>query len=77
MKKLKKNPNSKKRKHQKHLHQQLHQKQSPPTTAPAKEDNYPEAVEKRYHNIAKMDSIGVLNAEKELCDRIIEYKKNW
>ena len=50
-------------------------KQSPPTTAPAKEDNYPEAVEKRYHNIAKMDSIGVLNAEKELCDRIIEYKK--
>ena len=50
-------------------------KQSPPTTPPAKEDNYPEAVEKRYHNIAKMDSIGVLNAEKELCDRIIEYKK--
>ena len=50
-------------------------KQSPPTTAPAKEDYYPEAVEKRYHNIAKMDSIGVLNAEKELCDRIIEYKK--
>ena len=50
-------------------------KQSPPTTAPAKEDNYPEAVEKIYHNIAKMDSIGVLNGEKELCDRIIEYKK--
>ena len=50
-------------------------KQSTPTTAPAKEDNYPENVEKRYHNINKMDSIGVLNEEKDLCDRIIEYKK--
>ena len=50
-------------------------KQSTPTTAPTKEDNYPENVEKRYHNITKMDSIGVLNEEKELCDRIIEYKK--
>ena len=54
-------------------------KQSPPTAAPAKvkeksEDNYPEIVEKRYHNIAKMESIGVLNNEKELCDTIIDYK---
>ena len=50
-------------------------KQSPPTTAPAKEDYYPEPAEKRYHNINKMESIGVLNNEKELCDTIIDYKK--
>ncbi len=54
-------------------------KQSPPNAAPAKEkkveDDYPEKVENKYHNIDKMDSIGVLNDEKELCDTIIEYKK--
>ena len=55
-------------------------KQSTPAAAPAKEkekieDDYPEVVEKRYHNIEKMVCIGVLNNEKELCDTIIEYKK--
>ena len=50
-------------------------KQPPATTPPAKEDDYPEKAEKMYHNIGKMESIGVLNDEKELCDKIIEYKK--
>ena len=38
-------------------------------------DLYPEKTEKKYHNVDKMRSIGVLNEEKELCDKIIEYKK--
>ena len=38
-------------------------------------DLYPEKTEKKYHNVDKMTSIGVLNEEKELCDKIIEYKK--
>ena len=38
-------------------------------------DLYPEKTEKKYHNVDKMTSIGVLNEEKELCNKIIEYKK--
>ena len=43
--------------------------------APKGPDLYPEKTEKKYHNVDKMTSIGVLNEEKELCDKIIEYKK--
>ena len=55
------------------------------TTAPSKPtdansnakggDNYPEKVESKYHAVNKMDSLGVLEKEKEICDSIIEYKK--
>jgi hypothetical protein len=38
-------------------------------------DVYPEAVENKYHNVGKMDSIAVLKKELELCDEIINYKK--
>ena len=38
-------------------------------------DYYPEKVEKKYHNVEKMKSLGVLEKEKEICDLIIEYKK--
>ena len=38
-------------------------------------DLYPSTVEDIYHNIGKIISLGVLEKEKELCDRIIEYKK--
>ena len=43
--------------------------------APKGPDLYPEKTEKKYHNVDKMTSIGVLNEEKELCNKIIEYKK--
>ena len=43
--------------------------------APEGPDLYPEKTEKKYHNVDKMTSIGVLNDEKDLCDKIIEYKK--
>ena len=50
-----------------------------PTTkkedVPKGPDLYPEKTEQKYHNVNKMTSIGVLNDEKELCDKIIEYKK--
>ena len=39
-------------------------------------DLYPNTVEDIYHNIGKMDSLGVLEKEKELCDKIINYKMN-
>ena len=39
-------------------------------------DLYPNTVEDIYHNIGKIDSLGVLEKEKELCDKIINYKKN-
>ena len=46
------------------------------TAAPgAKVDFYPDGVENKYHNVAKMDSIGVLQSELEICDLIIGYKK--
>ena len=38
-------------------------------------DLYPSTVEDIYHNVGKIISLGVLEKEKELCDRIIEYKK--
>ena len=38
-------------------------------------DLYPEKVEKRYHEVNKMNSLGVLEKEKELCDKIISIKK--
>ena len=43
--------------------------------APKGLDLYPEITEKKYHNVEKMTSIGVLNKENEICDKIIEYKK--
>ena len=43
--------------------------------APKGPDLYPGKVEKKYHTIEKMDSLGVLQKEKEICDKIIEYKK--
>ena len=39
-------------------------------------DIYPSTAEDIYHNIGKYISLGVLEKEKELCDKIIEYKKN-
>ena len=38
-------------------------------------DLYPEKVEKKYHDVQKMTSLGVLEKEKEICDKIIQYKK--
>jgi hypothetical protein len=43
--------------------------------APKGIDLYPEIIEKKYHGVDKMTSIGVLNKENEICDKIIEYKK--
>ena len=40
------------------------------------EDIYPEKKENKYHDVQKMNSLTVLEKEKELCDIIIEYKKN-
>ena len=39
-------------------------------------DLYPEKVEKKYHAVEKMVSLGVLTKEKEICDKILEYKKS-
>ena len=39
-------------------------------------DLYPEKVENKYHVVGKMVSLGVLEKEKEICNKIIEYKKN-
>ena len=50
-------------------------KPQPKQQAPEGPDLYPEKTEKKYHSVDKMTSIGVLNEEKELCDKIIEYKK--
>ena len=41
-----------------------------------KDDLYPERVENKYHSVDKMNSLGVLEKEKELCDIIIIDKKN-
>ena len=38
-------------------------------------DLYPITVEDIYHNIGKFVCLGALEKEKELCDKIIEYKK--
>ena len=38
-------------------------------------DYYPEKVENKYHSVAKMDSLGVLEKELQICDIIIAYKK--
>ena len=57
------------------------EKKEQPKPQPKKEevpkgpDLYPGKVEKKYHTIEKMDSLGVLQKEKEICDKIIEYKK--
>ena len=40
-----------------------------------KEDLYSERNEQQYHERKKMLSAGVLEAEKEVIDSIIEYKK--
>ena len=50
-------------------------KPQPKQQAPKGPDLYPEKTEKKYHSVDKMTSIGVLNEEKEICDKIIEYKK--
>jgi hypothetical protein len=39
------------------------------------DDIYPERVEKKYHVANKIKSLGCLEKEKELCDKIIEFKK--
>ena len=39
-------------------------------------DLYPEKTEKMYHKVKGMTSLGVLEKEKEICDKIIDYKKN-
>ena len=46
-----------------------------PKSAPKVNDLYPDKVENKYHSANKMNSLGVLQKEKELCDKIIEYKK--
>ena len=38
-------------------------------------DLYPITTEDIYHNLGKFVCLGVLEKEKELCDKIIEYKK--
>lgn len=38
-------------------------------------DLYPITVEDIYHNVGKFVCLGALEKEKELCDKIIEYKK--
>lgn len=45
--------------------------------AKAKEsDPYSKIAEEKYHDIEKMISLEVLAKEKEICDSIIQYKKN-
>ena len=39
-------------------------------------DLYPNTSEDIYHNLGKIVSLGVLEKEKELCDKIINYKIN-
>ena len=46
------------------------------TAGEEKIDLYPEKVENKYHTVAKMVSLGVLTKEKEICDKILEYKKS-
>jgi hypothetical protein len=38
-------------------------------------DLYPDILEDKYHNAEKMVSLGVLEKEKSLCYKIINYKK--
>ena len=54
-----------------------------PTKAPAsspkveeKVDIYLEGTEELYHNVKKMNSLEVLEKEKEICNQIIKYKKD-
>ena len=57
----------------------VNQAQTPKTTQPSAgakaADFYPDVVENKYHSVAKMDSLGVLEKEKEICDLIIGYKQ--
>ena len=46
-----------------------------PTKAISAKDFYPEQVEDKYHDVNQMDSLGVLEKEKEICDLVIGYKK--
>ena len=39
------------------------------------DDLYPEKVENKYHSVKNMNSLGVLQKETELCDKIIKCKK--
>ena len=42
---------------------------------PTGPDLYLDKSETMYHNVQKMNSLAVLQKEKEVCDEIIEYKK--
>ena len=50
-------------------------KKEPKEVVPKGTDLYPKNTEKMYHNIERMTSAGVLEKEKEICDKIIAYKK--
>ena len=39
-------------------------------------DFFPEKAENKYHDVEKMVSLGVLEKEKEMCDKIMDRKKN-
>ena len=43
---------------------------------PIDKDLYLEITEKMYHNVYKINSLMALENEKEICDKIIEYKKS-
>jgi len=40
-----------------------------------RDDSYPKKVEETYHSVNKMNSLGVLEKELEICDKIISFKK--
>jgi len=47
-----------------------------PKKQPSKSfDLYPEIIEKKYHNVSKMNSLETLKEENKICDKIIAYKK--
>ena len=49
--------------------------QPKPVQVPKGPDLYPEKTEEKYHAVSKMSSLGVLEAEDKICDKIIAYKK--
>ena len=53
------------------------EEEEPKKEEPQKDSSslYPEKTEKKYHNVEKITSIGCLERERELCNKIIEYKK--
>ena len=53
----------------------LQPKPQPKKEVPKGPDLYPEKIEEKYHDVRKMSSVGVLEKEKEICDKIITYKK--